>query len=97
MAAPGEKFECIKVVSVDNSKKHRRPGDSFVDDATTGVTSDDTAREPVQLEEKYLTTDEVELIEQMQVAIQLFLDLLQVTGGDLAPEKCVWYLIAHRC
>jgi hypothetical protein len=32
----------------------------------------------------------------MQVVIQFFLDLLQVTGGDHAPEKCVWYLIAHR-
>jgi hypothetical protein len=30
------------------------------------------------------------------VVSQFFLDLLQVTGGDLAPEKCVWYLIAHR-
>jgi hypothetical protein len=32
----------------------------------------------------------------MEDIIQFFLDLLQVTGGDLAPEKCVWYLIAHR-
>jgi hypothetical protein len=31
----------------------------------------------------------------MQVVIQFFLELLQVTCGDLAPEKCVWYLIAH--
>jgi hypothetical protein len=96
MTALGEKFECIKVVSVDNSKTNMRPGDAFVDDTTTGVTSDDTAREPVLLEEKDLITDDVELIEQMQVAIQFFLDLLQVTGGDLAPKKCVWYLIAHR-
>jgi hypothetical protein len=32
----------------------------------------------------------------MEEIIQFFLDLLQVTGGDLAPEKCVWYLISHR-
>jgi hypothetical protein len=31
----------------------------------------------------------------MEEIIQLFLDLLQVTGGDLAPDKCVWYLISH--
>jgi hypothetical protein len=31
----------------------------------------------------------------MEEIIQFFLDLLQVTGGDLAPEKCVWYLISH--
>jgi hypothetical protein len=32
----------------------------------------------------------------MQDIIQFFLDLLQVTYGDLAPEKCVWYRIFHR-
>jgi hypothetical protein len=32
----------------------------------------------------------------MEVIIQFFLDLLQFTGGDLAPEKCAWYLIGHR-
>jgi hypothetical protein len=32
----------------------------------------------------------------MEEIIQSLLDLLQVTGGDLAPEKCVWYLISHR-
>jgi hypothetical protein len=73
-----------------------RPEDSFVDDTTTGVTSDDTEREPLPLDETDMTTDEVELIDQMQVVIQFFLDLLQVTGGYLAPEKCVWCLITHR-
>jgi hypothetical protein len=32
----------------------------------------------------------------MEEVIQFFLDLLQVTGGDLAPEKCVWYLISRQ-
>jgi hypothetical protein len=32
----------------------------------------------------------------MQDIIQFFLDVLQVTGGDLAPVKCAWYLICHR-
>jgi hypothetical protein len=95
MTALGGKFECIKIVSVDNSTTNARSGD-FVDDTTTGVTSDDTAREPVLLEETDLTTDNMELIYQIQVVIQFLLDLLQVTGGDLAPYKCVWYLIAHR-
>jgi hypothetical protein len=48
------------------------------------------------LEETDLMIDEVELIYQMQVVIQFFLDLLQVTGGDLVSDKCVWYLIAQR-
>jgi hypothetical protein len=63
MTALGEKFDCIKLVSVDNSKTNMRPGDSFVDDTTTGVTSDDTAMEPVSLEETDMVTDEVELID----------------------------------
>jgi hypothetical protein len=96
MTALGGKFDCIKLVSVENSTTNTRPGDSFVNDTTTGVTSDDTARDPVSIEVTDLTANEVELINQMQVVIQFFLDFLQVTGGDLAPEKCVWYLIAHR-
>jgi hypothetical protein len=96
ITALGEKFECIKLVWVDNSKTNTRPGDSFVHDTTNGVTPYDTAREPVPLEGKDLKTDKIELIEQMQVTIQFFLDLIQVTGGDLTPEKCMWYLIAHR-
>jgi hypothetical protein len=83
-------------VSVDKSKTSTRPGDSFIDDTTMGVTSNDTNKKPVPIEEKQLTADEEDLVEQMQVIIQLFLDLLEVTGGDLAPEKCVWYLIAQR-
>jgi hypothetical protein len=39
---------------------------------------------------------EEELIAKIQDIIQFFLDVLQVTGGDLAPEKCVLYLICHR-
>jgi hypothetical protein len=41
-------------------------------------------------------TSEETLISKMKEMIQVFLDLLQVTGGDLAPDKCVWYLIIHR-
>jgi hypothetical protein len=43
-----------------------------------------------------LTADEEDLVEKMQVVIQFFLDLLQVPGGDLVPEKRVCYLIVHR-
>jgi hypothetical protein len=32
----------------------------------------------------------------MEEIINFFLDLLQVTGEDLAPEKCVSYLISQR-
>jgi hypothetical protein len=84
---PWRKNECITVVSVDNSKTRTRPGDSFVDDTTTDVTSDDTTRDPVLIDEKDLTADEAELIEQMQVVIHFFLDLIQVTGGVLIQRN----------
>jgi hypothetical protein len=32
----------------------------------------------------------------MEAITHFFLDLLQVTGGDLAPDTCVWYHISHR-
>jgi hypothetical protein len=83
-------------VSVDKSKTSTIPGDSFEDDTTTGVTSYDTNREPIPIEKTASTPDEEDLVEQMQVVFQFFLDLLQVTGRDLAQNKCAWYLIAHR-
>jgi hypothetical protein len=96
MSSPGGKFDCIRLVAVDGEEVHVRPGDSFVDDTTTGVKNGDTAMEPVPTEVKELTQSGEELIEKMQLIIQLFLDLLQVTGDDLAPEKYMWFLLCHR-
>jgi hypothetical protein len=67
-----------------------------VDDTTTGTTDDDVTKDPVPIDENELTSDEEAMVKRMEDIIQFFLDLLQVTGGDLAPEKYVWYLIAHR-
>jgi hypothetical protein len=92
----GEKFDCIRLIAVDGVEEHVRPGDAFVDDTTTGLTNDDTTIEPVHAEVTAMTLIEEELIGKMRSIIQFFLDLLQVTGGDLAPEKCVWFLIFHR-
>jgi hypothetical protein len=94
--ALGDKFDCSRLISVDGVEEHVSPGDAFVDDTTTGVTNDDTRIEPVDAEVTDLTLIEEELIGKMQTIIQFFHDLLQVTGGDLAPEKCVWFLIYHR-
>jgi hypothetical protein len=41
LTALGEEFECIRLVSVDGKVKHKRRGDSFVDDTTMGTTNDD--------------------------------------------------------
>jgi hypothetical protein len=89
LTALGDKIECIMLVSVEMSKTSTRQWESFLDDTTMGVTYDDTNREPVPIEEKELTADKEELVEKMQVVIQFFLDLLQVTGGDLAPKNAV--------
>jgi hypothetical protein len=96
LAALGEKFTCIRLVAINGEEEHIRPGDSFIDDATTGSTNDDTELEPVPHDISELTASEETLIAKTEEIIQFFLDLLQVTGGDLAPEKCVWYLISHR-
>jgi hypothetical protein len=96
LAALGEKFTCIRLVAINGKEEHIRPGDSFLDDTTTGSTNDDPELEPVPHDISELTTAEETLIAKMEEIIQFFLDLLQVTGGNLAPEKCVWYLISHR-
>jgi hypothetical protein len=67
-----------------------------VDDTTTGATDDNHNIEPIPSSVRGLTQEEDSLVAQMEDIIQLFLDLLQVTGGDLAPERCAWYLIGHR-
>jgi hypothetical protein len=96
LTALDEKYECITLVSVDKSTISTRPGDSSVDNTTTGTTDDDVTKYPVSIDEKERTSDEEAMVRRMEDIIQFFLDLLQVTGGDLAPEICVWYLIAHR-
>jgi hypothetical protein len=96
LTALGEKSDYIILVSVYGDEEHVQPGDSFLDDTTTGVMNDDTTMDPVPVEVTDLTQSEDDLIGQMQTIIQFFLDLVQVTGGDLAPDKCVWFLICHR-
>jgi hypothetical protein len=96
LAALGEKFTCIRLVAIDGEEEFIRPGDSFVDDTRTGTTNDDSKISPVSHVISDLTSSEETLIAKMEEIIHFFLDLLQVTGGDLAPKKCVWYLISHR-
>jgi hypothetical protein len=96
LTALGDNFYCIRLISVDGVEEHVHPGDAFVDDTTTGVKNDDTTIDPVDVEVTDLTLSEEEMIGKMHMIIQFFLDLLQVTGGDIAPEKCVWFLICHR-
>jgi hypothetical protein len=88
---------------IDGVEEHIiRPGDSFVDDTTTCrcSTNDDPDIERTGIEVQQLTESEEKLIVTRKNAtrhtILLGYSILQVTGGDLAPEKCAWYLICHR-
>jgi hypothetical protein len=95
LTALEDKYDCITLVSVDKSTISTRLDDSFVDATMTGTTDDDVTKDPVPIDEKELTSDEEEMVKRMEDIIQFFFDLIQVMGRDLAPEKCVWYLIAH--
>jgi hypothetical protein len=85
IAALEEKFDFIRLVAVDRVEEHIRPGDSFVDDTMCGVTYDNVDMEPVLASVTNLTDGEEALVGRMEEIIQFFLDLLQVTGGYLAP------------
>jgi hypothetical protein len=94
--ALGEEFDCISLVSVDGTTPYTLPGDSSVDDTATGATDDNNNLKPIPSSVHGFTQEEENLVARMEDIIQFFLNLLQVTGGDLAPEKCAWYLIYHR-
>jgi hypothetical protein len=94
LTALEDKFDCIRLFAIDRVEEHIRPGESFVDDMTCGVTDDDITAEPVSSEVQELVEREEELIKHMEYIMQYFLDLLQVTGGDLAPEKMC--MVSHR-
>jgi hypothetical protein len=88
LTALGEEFDCISRVSVDGKTTDTRPGDSFLDDTTTGATDDNHNLDPIPSSVRGLTQEEESLVARMEDIIQFFLDLLQVTGSNLAPEKC---------
>jgi hypothetical protein len=66
LAALGEKIICIRLVAIDGEEEHIMPGDSFVDDTTTGSTNDDSELEPVSHDISELTSSEETLIAQME-------------------------------
>jgi hypothetical protein len=66
-----------------------------VDDTTTVATDDSHNLKPIPSLVRGLTQEEDNLVAKMEDIIQFFLSLLKVTGGNLAPEKCAWYLIGN--
>jgi hypothetical protein len=95
LMALGKEFDCISLVSVDGKTTDTRPGDSFVEDKSTEAKYYNQNHDPIPSLVRRLTREEESLVARMEVIIQFFLNLLQVAGGNLAPEKCVWYLIGH--
>jgi hypothetical protein len=75
LTALGEEFDCVSLVSVDGITTFTRPGDSFVDDTTTGATYDNHNLEPIPSTARGVTKEEDSLVARMEVIIQFFLDL----------------------
>jgi hypothetical protein len=86
--ALGEKVDCIHLLEVNGTSTHMKPGGSFVDDTMRGVASDDMHADPTLSCIDNLTPEEDLHVVRMEEIIQFFLDYLQVTGGDIAPDKC---------
>jgi hypothetical protein len=72
LTALGEKFDCIRLISVDGVEEHVHPGEAFVEDTTTRVTNDETTMEPVDIEVTELKLSEEKLIGNMQMIIPFF-------------------------
>jgi hypothetical protein len=62
----GENSTCICMVAIDGVEEHIHPGDSFVDDTTTGTTNDDPELEPISTDRVELTTSEETQIATME-------------------------------
>jgi hypothetical protein len=62
LSALGEKFTFIRLVAIDGLEEHIRPGDSFIDDTTTGSTNDDPELKPIPTEQAELTMSEESLV-----------------------------------
>jgi hypothetical protein len=52
LTALGEKLDCIRLVAVYGGEEDVCPGDSFVDNTTTGVMNDNTTMDPVSVKVK---------------------------------------------
>jgi hypothetical protein len=57
-----EEFDCISLVSVNGITTDTRPGDSFMDDTTTGATDDNHNLDPISSTVRGLTQEEDSLV-----------------------------------
>jgi hypothetical protein len=88
-------FIGIILVSVSGIVQHKRVGEVLIDDpglAASAQSSTDTTSS----RNKHFSSDGSTLFLKMQKILQLFLELLQVAGGDLNIEKCACFTVVHR-
>jgi hypothetical protein len=69
----GEEFDCISLVFVNVRTTNTRPGDSFVDDTTTGATDDNHNLDPFPSTARGLAQEQDNLFARMEVIIQFSL------------------------
>jgi hypothetical protein len=70
LTALGEEFDCISLVSVDGKTTDTRPGDSFVDDTTTGATDDSHNLDPIPSTVRGLTQEEDSLVARIHYRLR---------------------------
>jgi hypothetical protein len=83
-------------MSVDGRMTDTHPCESFVYATATCAPCDIHHLKTIPSSGSEFAQEEEGLVARMEEIMQFFLNLLQVTGGDLAPEKCVWYSIDHH-
>jgi hypothetical protein len=83
------------IYSVSSNIIHKCIGEGQIDD-TGLVVSSQSSTEITPTRTKRFTKDEDLLFARMQKIIQFFLELLQVSGGDLNISKCACFTVFHR-
>jgi hypothetical protein len=88
-------FIGIILVSVSGIIQHKGDGEGLIDD-TGLVASAQSSTETTSSRNKRFTSDESTIFLKMQKIIQLFIELLQVAGGDLNIAECACFTVFRR-
>jgi hypothetical protein len=88
-------FIGIILVSVSGIILHKHVGEGLIDD--TGLAaSAQSSTETTSSRNKQFSSDESTLFLKIQKILQFFLELLQVSGGDLNITTCACFTVFHR-
>jgi hypothetical protein len=83
------------IFSVSSKIIYKRIGEGLIDD-TGLVVSSQSSTEITSKRVKRFTPDANSLFSSMKKMIQFFLELLQVSGGDLNISTCACFLFFYR-